>query len=1066
MKNRFLQYVLNQMTSRMSFVLERVSIIMVLLFCSILVGNGQVSQAQQVVVSGLVRDASRAPLPGVNVLVKGTAHGTVTDLDGRFTISVPSKEAVIVFSYVGFLPDEVMVGEQTEINIILISDIESLEEVVVVGYGVQKKATLTGSIEQVRSDVFEDRASSSPVLQLQGQSPGLVVTRGSSRPGNEDIGIKIRGDISKNGGDVLVIIDGIPSSSEEFYNMNSNDIESVSILKDGSAAIYGSRAANGVLLVNTKKGSGKLKVDYTGTFRLNTIGIRPPSPDMSEYSTVWLEAASQDDVPVYWGWQNEENLRLMQSNYEGIYPTAFWGDIYLGNNPRFEEMYGNSVSNQHDFSISGSTEKSAYRLSMGYAEDVGALKTAYDGRIRNNIRFSNDYQLTDWFKLETNIAYTNYHVSSPSTGLGSHSMAHDPPFFPAKNPYGQWYANFNIAGNRNSIAATVDGGRQNTRRDIYNVNIAAIFDIYKDLKFKASVATRKEYKEYQKYVVNVPQYTWYGERSEESVNSTSSITEERKNYNFENYNALLIYNKEKNGHSFSATTGITAELWGDNTLKGYRQGFEDNGVYDLNVGSVEENVEANGGAGHTGFYSYIARFNYGFRDKYLVELQGRRDGSSKFHDDFRWSNFFGSSVGWVVSEEAFMSDLPVVSFLKLRASYGEMGGQQGINMYDYISSIYTGTSVFGYNGQNFNSASVAKMTSFNRTWESISDLTFGVDFRLFNAKLQGAFDYFLKQNDGMFIKIDLPDVLGETSPPSNSGVMEAKGWEASLNFRDHIGKLEYSLGINMSDSRNTITNLNGANVITRGVINRYRPGSQETEYWIEGKPLNALYLFETDGLFADQTDVDEYYDIYGGKGELANLQGNNVLRPGDSKIVDRNGDDIINDEDLKYMGDINPHYVYGINLGLNWNGFDFSSFFQGVLNQKVLRSGYMRYPFATIWSNQTSAYIGETWTPENPALEYPRMTAYTDLAKWNWDNKDFTLQNNRYMRLKSLVFGYTFKDIKISKYNLNKLRLYFSGSDLFEFTSVKDGYDPENGESTQSAYPFVRTWSLGLNLGF
>lgn len=1016
-------------------------------------------------IKGKVVDETGQPMPGVAILIKGTTTGTITNIDGVFNVEATEGD-VLVVSFIGMVKQEIVVGSQSFINVVLVSEFIGLDDVVVVGYGSQKKATLTGSIDQVKGDVFQDKATSSPILALQGQSPGLVVTRGSSRPGNEDAAMKIRGETSINGGDVLIIIDGVPSTNnEEFYNMNTNDIESISVLKDGSAAIYGSRAANGVILVTTKRGkSGDVKVEYTGSVKVNTIGIRPPSPNMQQYATVWLEAAAQDKNPEYWGWLSKENLELMQSGYEGIYETAYWGDIYLGNYSRFDEMYGTSVSNQHDLSISGGNEVSGYRLSLGYSEDVGALKTAYDGKKRQNIRFNHNYQLTDWFKLESSVVYTNYHVSSPSTGLGVNSMASDPPLFPAQNPYGQWYGNFGV-GDKNATASTVDGGRENKYRDILSINLAATVDIYKDLKFKGTAALRKEFQDYQQYVVNVPQYTWFGEKANSSVNTSSSIRDERKNYKYQNYGGFFVYDKRLNDHHFSATAGLTAELSEDKTTYGYRKGFVDIGVYDINLGSVEDKVEATGGQGNVGFYSYVGRFNYSFKDKYLFELQGRRDGSSKFYEDNRWSNFYGGSLGWILTEENFMQNVNFINFLKLRASYGQMGGQQGVDMYDYISSIKTGSAVFGQAAALQNTASIAQMTSNDRTWESISDLTFGVDFHLLDSKLQGTFDYYKKKNDGMFINITYPSPLGGQAPPTNSGVLDAHGWEASLRYHNKVGELEYSIGINMSDSRNTLTDLDGVSMIEAGRVN-YDDDDDDTDEWVEGKPINALYLYETDGLFADDAEVQSYYDTYGGKGNVANLTQDNKLRPGDVKVVDQNGDDIIDSKDLKYMGDASPHYVYGINLGLKWKGLDFSSFFQGVLKQNTIRTGYMSQPFYSLYNNQTTAYIGKTWTPENTGAEYPRMTAYTNLSRWNWQSKDFGMQNNRYVRLKSLVLGYTFNNIKVSKYKIDRLRFYFSGNDLFEFTSVKDGYDPESGESTQSSYPFTRTWSMGVNLSF
>ena len=894
----------------------------------------------------------------------------------------------------------------------------------------------------------------------------MVVTRSSSRPGKESIDFQIRGATSVNGGDPLIVIDGSPViNSDAFNSMNPDDIESISILKDGSAAIYGSRAANGVILVTTKKGKGKMNVEFGSKVMINSVGIRPPTPTMAEYATVWLEAAEQDGEQAnYWGWQSKENLLRMQTGEEGIYPTQYWGDIFVGDYPRFDEMYGNSVSNQQNVSLSGSSEKSNYRLSAGYAHNKGMLQTAYDGKVQYNVRFNYDYDVTDWFKLETGVSYLNTEVQNPSSGFDASSISYDPPFFPAQNPYGQWYANFNIAGNRNSIAANVDGGKEITKRDQFKLNFAGTLKITDDLNLKGTASFDKDFYSYQMYQINVPQYTWFGELAPESVNSTSSIREQSRTIFYQTYGGFINYDKQIGDHQFSGMIGLTAELSEDKNLYGYRRGFEDLGVYDLNMGSTEDLVEATGGAGHWGLYAYVGRLNYNYKDKYLVEVNGRRDGSSKFAPGYKWQNFLGGSLGWIVTEENFLKDNNILTYWKLRASYGEMGNQVGISNYDYISTMGYGAAIFGDPASQQNSAWVGGITSNTRTWERVSNLNFGTDFQLLDGKVFGSFDYFIKNNDGMLISINYPDVLGGSAPKSNSGELETKGWEAVLGYRNRTGEFEYNISFNIGDSRNELISMEG--------VSTYSAGKNAT---VEGYPLNSWFMYQTDGFFADETDVESYYSSVGDGGEIPSASDLTArLRPGDTKRLDLDnsgnieGTGNIEDKngDVKYMGDAAPHYNFGLNLGFKYKNFDFSAMFQGVLKQNIQRSGYMMYPFYTVWSNQTSAYIGETWTPENTTAEFPRMTYYTTRSKWNWANNDFMLQNNRYMRLKTLVIGYNFNNIKIDKYTIEKLRIYFSGNDLFELTSLKDGYDPEYGESTQNSYPFNRTYSFGVNVSF
>ncbi|WP_140487278.1 SusC/RagA family TonB-linked outer membrane protein [Flavobacterium sp. GSA192] len=1012
---------------------------------------------QQITIKGKVTSAEdNMGLPGVNVVVKGSTQGVMTDIDGNFSISVPSDKSILVFSYLGFQNQEISVAGKTVFNVVMISDSKSLEEVVVVAYGTQKKLTSTGSIETVTAKSFQDRAVTNPALALQGQTPGLVVTRNSSRPGREGLNLQIRGATSINGGSPLIVIDGNPAiNNEAFYNMNPDDIQSVTVLKDASAALYGSRASNGVIMVTTKKGkSGKMKIDVSTTTRINTLGIRPQTPTMQQYATVWLEAAEQDGVNAnYWGWQSKENLELMKTGYAGIYPTQFWGNVYISNSPRYDEMFGKSVSTFHTGSISGGTDKTNYRVSYGYSEDLGALQTAYDGKQQYNVRLNYDYTVNSWLKLETNMSYLKYDLSSPSSGLDG-SVSQDPPFFPSRNPYGQWYANFNIAGNRNHVAATVDGGRDNTTRDQIMMNLAATFKLYDGLTFQTKVAYNKDFFNNLNYVITVPQYSWYGDLAPESVNSVSSIRQENKQITYQNYGGFLNYEKEFNDHNFSALLGMTAEKTEDTRLYGYRLGFIDNGVYDINMGSIENKVEATGGRGHKGLYSYLARFNYSYKNKYLLEISGRRDGSSQFGPGNKWNNFGGIQAGWVISEESFLKKFKPLSNLKLRYTYGEMGSQVGIPTYDYISNISNGSAIFGTTAAQQAASWVNRITSNQNSWERVVMKTYGADFSFFDRRLFGTYDFFTKKNVGMLTDIIYPDVLGGTAPKTNAGELETKGWEFTLGYRGEIGKLKYSVSANMGDTRNILLKKENATAINPGVN-----GSG-----VVGHPLNSIFLYQTGQLFQTQDEVDAYYAATNENGALPS--GLNVLRPGDTKRVDSNNDGIIDAKDVKFMGDTAAHYVYGINLSANYRNFDISTFFQGVLEQNVLRTGFLSYPFNTLYGSQTTAFIGKTWTPTNIDAAYPRMTANTTRAAWNWQNNDFALQDNQYIRLKSLIVGYTLNDLKIGNFGLDKFRVYFSGNDLFEFSKVKDGYDPEFGDSSNNIYPFTRTFSLGLNVSF
>jgi TonB-linked SusC/RagA family outer membrane protein len=1021
---------------------------------------------QNITVTGkIISIEDNMPVPGVNINVKGTKNGVVTDFDGNYKITVPSSDAILVFTSLGYATQEVKVGPQRSINIILKTAMSDLKEVVVVGYGTKKKESLTGAVEQIKAVTFKDRAVSNPALALQGATPGLVVTRGSARPGNEGIGLQIRGVTSINGGDPLVIIDGSPVTGlRDFYQMSPNDIESISVLKDGSAAIYGSRAANGVILVTTKKGKGKIKVEYGNNYKYNTIGIRPPAPTMEQYATSFLNAYQQDGINTIWGWGTTDNLLKMQQGVEGIYTTALWGDVFIGKANRFDEMFGSSSSIQHNVSVSGSSDVSKFRLSAEMNDTRGALKTAYDGQKNYSIRFNYDYDISKRVSLSSNVVYQHSLISGPTSGLNVDAISTDPPFFPAKNPFGQWYANFNIAGNRNGTAATIDGGRTNFGEDLFKVVLSTKINLAKGFDFTSTAAYNKRVSREDKYALTIQPYTWFGELSAEKINPTSYVAARVYDIIYQNYSAFLNYEINKGGHKFTTKAGLTTDLQENGYLYAERKNVPDVGIYDINIVPITANNVVNGSTrDHWGLYSYLATLGYDYRDKYLVDFVGRKDGSSRFSAANRWRNFGSVSAGWVISKENFLEDSSIINFLKLRGSYGTMGNQVGVGVYDYLSSISQGTLPFGESPANQSTARVGSITSDTRTWESVAMKNIGLDFTVFNNRLSGSFDYYQKRNDGMFINTTYPVVLGGTAPKSNSGILDTKGWEAMLSWKDTKGDFSYNISFNIGDSRNELVKMEGATNWSAGKV-----GTRV------GYPINSYFLYQTDGFFQTQADLDAYIAQYTlvNQGEIPSAA-LSLLRLGDTKKVDLDGNGYISATggvgdkgDVKYMGDAAAHYVYGLNMGASYKNFDFSAFFQGALNQYVLRTGYLSQPFYAIWTNQTSAYLGKTWTAENTSAQYPRLTADQTRSRYNWMNNDFMLQNNRYIRLKSLVVGYNIPQSLVDKLKVDKLRIYFSGNDLFELTAVKDGFDPEYGESSNNIYPFARTWSVGLNVSF
>ena len=459
------------------------------------------------------------------------------------------------------------------------------------------------------------------------------------------------------------------------------------------------------------------------------------------------------------------------------------------------------------------------------------------------------------------------------------------------------------------------------------------------------------------------------------------------------------------------------------------------------------------------------KLNYNYAEKYLIELMGRRDGNSKFAAGHKFKNFASASVGWVFTAEEFVNPITsVLNFGKLRGSYGNSGNDVGLGDFDYLSLVNNGIYAFGSpTVSQVVASSLANggLVSLDRSWERVQQWNFGADLNFLDNRLTTSFDYFIKDNIGMLVNVSYPGVLGGTAPKTNNGRLQTKGWELTVGWRDQIRDFSYYANFNIGDTRNKLRDLEGAD--------SYVAGYNKT---VNGYPLNSYFLYRTDGFFKDQAEVDRYYALYGDKGVLVghDPNGKDKLRPGDVKRLDLNGDYKIDatgsqDSDIQYLGDSSPHFVFGMNLGFTWKGVDVSAMFQGVGKQYIMRNDYMAYPFRTTYTNQNATFLGKTWTEENPGAEYPRLTTNTVVSGWNYENNDYVLQNSRYIRLKTLIIGYTLPQIWTRKVKLEKVRLYFSGNDLWEATSIRDGFDPEMGAASNSAgYPFARTWSFGLNV--
>ena len=1058
---------------------------------------------------GKVVDAQGEPVIGATVMQKGTTNGVITDFDGNFTLK--NASGVVVISYIGCKSQEVKVTPGKEVHIVLKEDAGLLEEVVVTGYGTQKKASLTSAISQIKGDeVFKDRAVSSTAVSLQGEIPGLTVTRSSSRPGSEGAALQIRGDISVNGNSSpLVIIDGQTGSIDELNSINGNDIENISVLKDASAAIYGSRAAAGVILVTTKRGKeGKAQITYNGSISRTTNGIQVPLCTNAQWLDMFYEAQYNDaaattgltdpeeinkrinwwiftkdfggttldetDIDPETGaptvYQREKLFRALREGRTLTLSRGGFIERWEPNNYMMDYLYGQATSHKHNLSISGADQKFGYHLSLGYEDARSQLKPAYDGQKKYSARINADYQATDLLKLKASVAYEKRDVKTPSTDVGQGSF--DPWFWAITNENGQPYDTF--SGVRNPIGGLTQGGQNKWTLNTLRASLEGIYDlgfITKGLQLTGSAAYKRVEKIEQVQKNEVRYYDWVGKQYG-IKQSPSGLSEYFNSWDAITLSGLINYNRTfADVHKVFAMIGMTAE---QETNKAFSAGryqgemYPGSGLTDLNVYVSGENNMANGGSYSYGLVSYLTRLNYSYDDKYSVEFLARRDGSSKLSKAQRWKNFYSVSGYWRISGEEFMKSLTWLNDLKARYNYGKTGSVNGISNYERFATISTGNVLFGTDRANQTSMWLGGMTSDSRTWETIVSHNFGVDFTLLDNRLSGSFDYFIKTNSDMFISVEYPSVLGASAPKVNDGKFRARGWEFAINWRDNAGDLKYNVGFQLSDAWSKVLKLTNNEDIPYAGINSNR---------IIGKPRRAIYCYQTDGIFSTQEEVDAYYEMYYWNADHSGPKANNILpapsknstntlRPGARRLVDVNGDGVITRDDIYYAGDAAPRLTFGIKGGLEWKGIDFSVFFQGVGKQTILRSGNLYAPWVTNYMLQNSTFAGKMWSEDNQNTMYTIASRDQNFNKFNYENKDVSVQNNRYIRLKSLVLGYTLPKQWVKAATLERVRVYFSGEDLWESCKVNDGYDPEYGEGTNNTFPFSRLLTFGIDVTF
>ncbi len=1029
-------------------------------------------------VTGRVIDENGEGLPGVSVLVKGTTQGTVTDMEGNYALNVPGNATTLIFSYLGYVSEEVEISGRSVVDISLVPDITALSEIVVVGYGVQNKATLAGSVATIDASAFEARPVTDARSALQGTVPGLIVTQSSSQPGNEGLNLQLRGLSSINGGNSpLVLVDGIQSS---FATLNPDDIESISVVKDGAAAIYGNQAANGVILITTKKGTRNAApvVSYNFNYGLNRPTYTAEKFTTREYMEVVNAGFVNDgDAPLYGdiffdALGTDQVLNFNQTSLGGAAREDSWLVFNQEDNQFIDEFFETGIRQNHNLSIAGGGENSTYRLSLGYLNEDGVINTRFDGFERYNVRLNNTFDLGDKLKITTqNVLEVGDRSSSTELNTALGRVPLNWTMAPIRRPDGEFYT---FRGFVNSLDLLAQGGEAEriTTRLISNAKID--YDVTDGLTATVNVGVNRHTIQTRNEVPTIRLINEWtiddtpGVRVQNNTNP-NRLVESNETENYANFQGYLTYNKTfADIHNVTFTGGFSHEQRRDNLIRAESRDFPTNDLFALALGDIDEARVGSDGFDWT-LRSWFGRINYAFKDKYIAEANFRYDGSSRFTPDNRWGFFSGYLLAWRVSEENFIRELGIFDNLKFRASYGETGNQQGIGFYDYLSLVNTsGGIIFGtpngmFGQQTENQAyREAGAVSLDRSWETIATTNFGVDIGVLDTRLNLSFDYFIRRNSDLLVEVEVPVVLGIGAPALNQGEMETKGWEIMVNWKDNIGGFNYYITGTLFNDKNELVSLQGSEgVRQQGINNR-----------LVGYSVGTYFGWQFDGIIQNQEELDAYTSAV-----TAGLPG--AIGIGDVRYTDVDGNGELSalgnpangdTGDLVELGNIRPQYSFSLDLGGDYKGFDFRMLFQGVGRRTLFREGQFSAPIlGGGWFFQGARFFyGKTWTPENTGAQFPELSVNAQVNNYNYRPSVNNEVNAAYVRLKNLQIGYNLPSSILSKIHISQLRVFLSGENLFELQSElsrKLNFDPEAGTSS-SAYPFVRTYSIGAQVTF
>lgn len=1003
---------------------------------------------QKRIITGTVVDPNGEAVIGANVLVKGTTNGTITDIDGKFSLEVP-EGAMLLVSYIGYGDYETKVGNQSNLSITLKEDSKALDEVVVVGYGTMKKKDLTGAVGAVKGDDLASRRTTQLSTALQGATSGVLVTRDNSAPG-ATASIKIRGVTTIGETSPLVIIDGVPG---DINQVNPEDVENMSILKDAaSASIYGSRAAAGVIVITTKRAKeNDLSLNYNFEYGWEMPTKLPQYVGAQRFLEMVNETRYNDNNSGGWYQTYSEDqvnnwLKYHETDPDA-YPVEDWQDALL---------YSSAPRQTHSINIAGGSKVVKTKASFRYDQTDGLyINRDYE---RFMLRVNNDIQINKWMEAHLDVNFSRAKSEEPHRNPMELALRATPPIYAIRWTNGMWG---DVKDGENPLAMITDGGTKTTWNNRIGGKAAIDITPIKGLKISGVIAPTYNFDKIKSFVKQVPYTYAYDPNTVKgymAAFSTTKLTEYRNDYYDVTTQFFANYNKTFGKHDLSVMVGYEDYYAFWENLNASRDQYELTGYPYLDIGP-ETYRDNSGNAEEYAYRSLFGRVTYNYDNRYLLQANFRRDGSSRFAPESRWANFPSFSAGWILSEEQFMKNLnwDWLSYLKLRGSWGTLGNERITdinnndkqNYYPYQSALNFNSALL-YKGGVVTSVSTAAQQYYavrNISWETTETWDIGLDANFLNSRLYFAFDYYKKNTRDMLIALEIPKFIGYDNPFVNTGKMQTKGYDLEIGWRDHIGDFSYSVSANLSDFVSKMGDLGGTEFL----------GDQVK---MEGSEFNEWYGYVSDGLFQTQEEVDNSPKL------------NNNVTVGDIKYVDISGPDgvpdgkISSEYDRVLLGGSLPRYMYGMNLSASYKGFDISMMLQGVGKQNARINREMVEGLKDNWTGFPAILEGNYWSvnnteEENLNAKYPRLTRTNVEA--NMAMSDFWLFNGRYLRMKSLTVGYTLPSALTKKISMETVRFYVSGNDLFCISNYPYGWDPE---VSVTGYPITMSVLLGVSVNF